>query len=172
MFEILLVLVALGGAAWIIQGISNAPPIASGLGEGGNAVLKGLMCVGVVLIAVVLMGQTFVLNGRFGLVYGLVRDGTVYLAAPEGLVGFRKKRLLCDGTVSMAVRTDSTTRGSSSAPATRFRFESGGAALVVQAGAPVGEPGEAQAAIRAWLEAHGISVKDIPYPARGPATAA
>jgi hypothetical protein len=71
----------------------------------------------------------------------------------------------------MAVRTDPHTRGSSSTISTRFRFESGGASLVVQAGAPVGEPAEAEAAIRAWLEAHGISVKDVPYPARGSAAA-
>jgi hypothetical protein len=171
-YEILLVLVAIGGSAWIIRGIGDAPALASGLDAGGNAVLKGIICAAVVLLAAYLLEQTFLLNGRFGLVYGLVRDGAVYLAAPEGVIGSRKKRLLCDGTVTMAVRTDSTTRGSSSTPSTRFRFESGGGLLVVQSGAPVGEPGEAEAAIRSWLKAHGISVKDVPYPARGPAPAA
>jgi hypothetical protein len=167
-YEVLLILVTIGGTAWIISGIGNAPALASGLDAGGNAVLKGIICAGVVLLAAYLLAQTFLLNGHFGLVYGLVRDGSVYLAAPEGLVGSRKKRLLCDGSVTMAVRTDSTTRGSSSTRSTRFRFESGGARLVVQSGAPVGEPGEAEAAIRSWLEAHGISVSEVAYPARKP----
>lgn len=166
-YEILLVLVAIGGTWWILAGIGGAPALAKGLDAGANAVIKGIICAGVVLLAAYLVAQTFLLNGHFGLVYGLVRDGSVYLAAPEGLVGSRKKRLLCDGAVTMAVRTDSTTRGSSSTPSTRFRFESGGERLVVQAGAPVGEPGVAQAAIRAWLEAHGIKVKDVPYPTPG-----
>ena len=167
-YEILLVLVTIGGVAWIIGGIAAAPPLASGLDAGGNAALKGLIDVGVVLLALYLLAQTFVLNGRFGLVYGLVRDGSVYLAAPEGLVGSRKRRLLCDGAVTMAVRVESRTRGSSSTLSTRFRFESGGASLMVQAGAPVGEPGEAEAAIRSWLKGHGITVKDVPYPTRKP----
>lgn len=171
-YEVLLVLVAIGGSGWIILGIGDTPALASGLGAGGNAVLKGIICAAVVLLAAYLLAQTFLLNGHFGLVYGLVRDGSIYLAAPEGLVGSRKKRLLCEGSVAMAVRTDSTTRGSSSTPSTRFRFESGGALLVVQSGAPVGEPGEAQAAIRAWLESHGIRVDEVPYPARRPAAAA
>ncbi len=170
--EVLLVLVTVGGSWWVIAGISNAPALASGLDEGGNAVLKGVISVAVVLLAAYLLAQTFLLNGRFGLVYGLLRDGSVYLAAPEGLVGSRRKRLLCDGSVTMAVRTEPHTRGSSSTLSTRFRFESGGERLVVQAGAPVGEPGEAEASIRSWLEAQGISVTEVPYPARGPATAA
>jgi hypothetical protein len=167
-YEVLLVLVAIGATAWIIAGIGDAPALASGLGDGGNAVLKGIICAAVVAFAAYLLAQTFLLNGHFGLIYGLVRDGSVYLAAPEGLVGFRGKRLLCDGSVTMAVRTDTRTRGSSSTLSTRFRFESGGERLVVQAGAPVGEPGEAEAAIRAWLKAHGIAVKDVPYPPRNP----
>ncbi len=171
-YEVLLVLVTVGGSWWVIAGISNAPALASGLDEGGNAVLKGVISVAVVLLAAYLLAQTFLLNGRFGLVYGLLRDGAVYLAAPEGLVGSRRKRLLCDGSVTMAVRTEPHTRGSSSTLSTRFRFESGGERLVVQAGAPVGEPGEAEASIRSWLEAQGISVTEVPYPARGPATAA
>ena len=171
-YEILLVLVAIGGAAWIIDGIAKAPALASGLDAGGNAALKGIIDVGVILLAAYLLAQTFLLNGRFGLVYGLVRDGSVYLAAPEGLVGSRKRRLLCDGSVTMAVRTDARTRGSSSTLSTRFRFESGGGSLVVQAGAPVGEPGVAEASIRSWLKGHGISVKDAPYPARKPASEA
>jgi hypothetical protein len=170
-YEVLLVLVTIGGTAWIIIGLGNAPALASGLDAGGNAVLKGIICAGVVLLSAYLLAQTFLLDVHFGLVYGLVRDASVYLAAPEGLVGSRKKRLLCDGSVTMAVRTNSTTRGSSSTRSTRFRFESGGGLLVVQAGAPVGEPGEAEAAIRSWLEAHGISVKDVPYPARKPEAA-
>jgi len=166
-YELLLVLVTIGGAGWIIRGIGDAPAIASGLDAGGNSALKGIIDAGVVLLAAYLLVQTFLLNGHFGLVYGLVRDGAVYLAAPEGLVGSRKRRLLCDGPVTMAVRTESRTRGSSSTRSTRFRFESGGASLVVQAGAPVGEPGEAEASIRSWLKAHGVSVKDVPYPTRG-----
>ena len=45
--------------------------------------------------------------------------------------------------VTVAVRTDEKSRGSSSTPSTRIRLECGGARLVVQVSAPVGEPGEA-----------------------------
>jgi hypothetical protein len=166
-YEVLLGIVVVGGAGWIIEGLAGTPPLTKSVGAGGNAAIKGALALVVVAIAGYLLVQAMILNGRLGLVYGLLRDGAVYLAAPEALLGSRRKRLLCDGTVTVALKTDSGARGSSSTPATRVRFEFGGAALVVQVSAPVGEPGAAQASIRAWLEAHGISVKDVPYPTRG-----
>lgn len=170
-YEALLGLVVLGGAWWVLDGIFRTPDLAKNLSAGANALVK--MAIGAVVIAIAgfLIVQTLVLNGRFGLIYGLVRDDAVYLATPEGVAGSRSKRLLCDGSVTMAMRTDSGTRGSSSTPATRARFESGGSKIVVVVNAPVGEPGVAQASIRAWLEGHGVKVEEVPYPTKGTTSA-
>lgn len=166
-YEVVLGLVVLGGAAWTLDGLISVPSLAKNLGAGGNALIKVAIGLVVVAISAFLMFQTVSLNGRLGFVHGLVRDGAVYLATPGGLVGFRRKRLLCDGTVTMALRTDSSARGSSSTPATRMRFESGGSTLIAVVSAPVGEPGTAAASVRAWLEAHEIKVKEVPYPSKG-----
>jgi hypothetical protein len=139
------------------------------MGAGGNALVKGLISLVVILIGGYLVAQTLLLNGRFGVLYGVVRGDVISLAAPEGLVGSRSRRLVCDGSVTVAVRTDAKSRGSSSTPSTRIRLESGGARLVVQVSAPVGEPGEALESIRAWLKARGIKVKEVPYPSKGTA---
>ncbi len=170
LYEALLGLVVAGGMAWILEGIITAPSFAENVGAGGNVLIKSILGAIVVGVAVFLGLQTIILNGRLGFVHGLVRGDVVYLAAPEGLAGIRSKRLRCDGTVTMAMRTDAGTRGSSSTPATRARFESGGSKLGVVVNRTVGEPGEAQAAIRGWLEGHGVKVDEVPWPSKGTAT--
>lgn len=166
-YETLLWLVALGATVWIIQGLVSAPPISEGMGAGGDALVKGLISFVVILVGGYLIAQTLLLNGRFGVLYGVVRDDVVSLAAPEGLVGSRSRRLVCDGPVTVAVRMDEKSRGSSSTPSTRIRLECGDARLIVQVSAPVGEPGEVVASIRAWLKGHGIKATEVPYPSKG-----
>ena len=158
-YETLLWLVALGATFWIIQGLMSAPPISEGMGAGGDALVKGLISFVVILVGGYLVAQTLLLNGRFGVLYGVVRDDVVSLAAPEGLVGSRSRRLVCDGPVTVAIRADEKSRGSSSTPSTRIRLECGNARLVVQVSAPVGEPGEALASIRTGSRATGSRSK-------------
>jgi hypothetical protein len=168
-YETLLWLVALGAVAWIIQGLMSAPAFSEGMGAGGDALIKGLIVLVVILVGGYLVAQTLLLNGRFGVLYGVVKGNVISLAAPEGLVGSRARRLVCDGAVTVAVRMDAKPRGSSSTPSTRIRLECGGARLVVQVSAPVGEPREILASIRAWLKSHGISATEVPYPSKGTA---
>lgn len=170
-YETLLWLVALGSTFWIIQGLLSAPPISKGMGAGGDALLKGLISLVVILVAAYLVSQTLLLNGRFGVLYGVVQGDVISLAAPEWFAGSRSRRLVCGKSVKVAVRMDAKSRGSSSTPSTRIRLESGDARLVVQVSAPVGEPAEVLASIRAWLKPHGITVKEVPYPSKGSAAA-
>ncbi len=161
-YETILGLVVLGAAAWILLSIRDA--IASTeLSEGTGVLIQVVAWIAVPIVGAVLVLQTLTLNGRFGVLYGVRRGDEVFLSAPEGLVGFRSKRLSCAGTVEIGVRTDDRSRGSTSTPATRVLAVCDGEELRVHVSAPVEDLGEVRASIRSWLESNGVKVKEIRY---------
>ncbi len=171
LYEGLLGLVALGAVGWILISIDDAVT-STELSSAAGSLIKVAAWIIVPLIAAYLVLQTFALNGRFGVLYGVRRGDQVYLSSPEGLIGMSKHRLLCEGTVEIAVRTDDKSRGSTTTPATRILVVCDGAELRVQVTAPVEDLDEVRASIRVWLEANGIRVKEIAYRGRNATPAA
>jgi len=167
-YETLMGLVVLGAAGWILLSIRDAIE-STEISEGTGVLIQVAAWIIVPIVGAVLALQILALNGRFGVLYGVRRGDEVYLAAPEGLVGFASKRLACSGTVEIGVRTDDRSRGSTSTPATRVLAVCGDQELRVQVSAPIEDLGAVRASIRSWLESNGVKVKEIRYRGKNPA---
>ena len=165
-YETMLMLVVLGASAWILFGIRDAVR-ASEMTAGAALAVMVVAWVVVAAIALPLALQALLLNGRFGVLYGVEGEDGPYLSAPDGLVGFQKKRVRCEGTVEVGIAKDDRGRGSSSTPSTRILVVSGESELRIQVSAPIEDPDSAVASIRSWLEEQGLTTKKIAYRRRG-----